>query len=134
MKSDSVIRAKFRRLNISTANTNLWQDVTENIKNEVDRQVQMVEGEIKIILVFLNPTYWWILTNQRLILNKKQVIHCFNLTDIKKVEPKKLFEGDVSKKECAELDLNINDRKTRLKVEENTWQGVYNILKFVIDM
>ena len=131
MKSASTIRAKFKRLNVNATNTSLWEEVNEEIKNKVKQQIQLVEGETKILFVLINSSYWWILTDQRLILNRRNLINYFNLRDIKKVEPKRLFEGEVSKQECSELDLYVNDQQIRLKLEESTWYAIYNILKSV---
>jgi len=133
MKSESVIKAKFRRLNISTSNTCLWGEVSQDIRNELDKQILMIEEEKKIFLVFTNSSYWWVLTNQRLILKDNDTVSYFNLDDINKVEPKSIFERGASKQECSELSLNVKDREIQLRLEENTWHAIYNILKFVIN-
>lgn len=132
MKSESAIRAKFKRLNVKSSNTKLWEDVHENIRSKVEQQIKMVDGEIKILFALIDASYWWILTNHRLILSENDFIRYFNLDEIDKVEPNQIFEGEVSKQECSELNLYLDNGRVDLKLEQNTWHAIYNILKFVI--
>lgn len=132
MKSVSAIKAKFNRLNISARNTNLWDDISESIKANVKSKIQLTEREIKVLFVQLDSFNWWLLTNERLILFGNEKVNYINLTDIEKVEPKKMFDGVVSKQECSTLEVYIQGKSIELALEDNTWHAIYNLLKFVI--
>lgn len=132
-KSSSVVEAKFRRFKINSKNTKLWKEVSEDVKSEITKEIKILDSEVKVLYFFENSSYWWLLTNQRLILSIEDAISYFNLEDIIKVEPTRVFENDVSKQNNCQLTLCFEDNKFELVVEKGTWHAICNILKFIIN-
>lgn len=131
MKSPSIIEAKFLRSKTQSSFTKLWKEGSQGDKDLILNNVNLLVDEIAIIYFLPNQTYWWLLTNKRLIISDNQHTGYISLAEVKKVEPKEIFEGRVSKSENTDLNLYLNNKEIKLKVEQQTWPAIYEVLKFI---
>lgn len=131
MKTASTIAAKFLRSKSHADLTKLWKESSENIKNAISKVIVFNNDETPIITFDLNTNYWWVLTNQRLIVKDSQGLKKIDFKEIKAVEIKKIIEGNVSKSECSSIQLKVNNNYMDLELEKGTWPIIINILRFV---
>lgn len=132
MKSPSVIEAKFLRSKTQASFTKLWKEVNQGDKELILNNVNLLVDEAIIIYFLPNQTYWWLLTNKRLIIADNQHVTYVPLAEVKRVEAKEIFEDRVSKSENTNLSLYfLNDGELKLKLEQQTWPVIYEVLKFI---
>lgn len=132
MKSISSIKAKFLRSKIETPSTNLFDNISSEYKSNICERIDLCENEDIIIYTYLSMSYWWVLTNLRVIINEDGKITYVNLADLVNVEPKEIFESSVSKLKGKSIDLILKDGDMKIYLESGTWNSIYNILKYVI--
>lgn len=133
MKSISTVRAKFLRSKIKAKFTVLFEDMDEIDKNFIIKNISLLNKETLILVFFPQKSYWWTLSNSRLIINNNSILHYLTLSEIEKVEINEIFEGTSTKESFITLSLIHNNESIKLRVEENTWHIIYNIIKFVIN-
>jgi|GEM_PF-2576694 len=133
MKTASTIAAKFLRGQSHSDLTRLWKESSENIKNAISKAIIFNTDEIPIITFSHNTNYWWVLTNQRLIIMDSQTLIKIDFKEIEAVEVKKIIEGSISKLECSSIQLKINNSYMDIELEKGTWPNMFNIFRFVIN-
>ncbi|GAB2580302.1 hypothetical protein [Spirosoma areae] len=133
MKTISAVKAKFSRLNIKASHTKLWVEMSEEKRDFVVRNTELLIEEAIILCFFPNTSYWWALTNMSLILYENGNVSYFYLSEIENIEVKEIFNNEKTKQDCVNLDIHLPNNNIKLKVEENTWHAIYSILKFVIN-
>jgi hypothetical protein len=131
MKSISAIQAKFLRLKVKTDSTNLFEEMGEKNKNIFSENIEPLAEEVMVICFFSSISYWWVLSNLRLIIKENNRINYISLSEIKNIELNEIFNNEIKKQDCLNIDLSLQSSKIKLKVEENTWHAIYNIMKFV---
>lgn len=131
MKSVSAIEAKFLRKGVSTHLTKLWKEMDEPTKQIILDKVNLHSAEFVILNYFPNTAYFWILTNNRLIVINEDKFQYLPISEIKKVELSEIFDNQVSKQQNTGIHILINDEYIRLSLEPDTWPIIYDILKFV---
>ena len=93
--------------------------------------IELLSDETAIICFIPNDTYWWVLTDERLIVKESQITY-LKFQEINSIELSEIFEGEQSKSELASIDITTASSKFKLKVEKGSWHVIYNILKFLI--
>jgi hypothetical protein len=131
MKKASIIRAKFLRSNIQTTTTMLWVELKD--KELIRSNIRLLENEEVILCYVPNTKYWWLLTEQRLIIFEDLKVKYIQFVKINSIEPKEVFDAEKSKYDSTKLVLDTPDGDMVLIVEEGTWHVIYSILKFVVD-
>lgn len=133
MKNVTSVRAKYLRLNLETKSTQLFEEVNEVDRKKILEKVELLENEVIIISFIKDFNYWWVITNLRLIVLENNSIDYFDFQNIAKVKLNEIFNGNKEKQECMNIDFVYQDNTLKIEVEENTWHGVFNILKFMIN-
>jgi len=131
MKTVSTVEAKFKRSGIKSQATKLWRETDHSIRDLILEKAHLQLNEEPIINYYRNPLFWWLLTNERLLIFNTDDVVFYNLADITKVELKALFEGNVEKQDCTSVHIYVKDRYIDLDLENGTWPIIYNILRFV---
>ena len=131
MKSPKTIEAKFRRSKIETKLTKLWIDASSHMQLTVLKEIALNDSETPIILYFVNESQWWVITNERIFVRQINEITFINLSDIERVELKKLFEGEVEKNKCTSVQLFVKNQYWDFNLEAGTWPLIYEILRFM---
>jgi len=132
MKKKSVIEAKFLRLQVNTPSTKLFKDLGDKEKRFFDEHTVLLPNEEIILSFFPHISYWWALSNVRLILFDGNEINYFLLSEIEKLGLNEIFENQTGKEDCSIVELEFTNKIISLKIEKNTWHAIYNLLKFVI--
>lgn len=104
MKSISAIQAKFLRSKVSTIHTKIWNDTNTIIQNRIIRAINVLTDEL-FVLCFFNESYWWVITNKRLIISDGDEIKYLPLSSIDKVDILHILNGEVTKQEAQTLFL-----------------------------
>lgn len=132
MKKLSVIEAKFKRLNINTNFTKLFNELDDIQKGIIIEETNFIDEEKPAFAFFYNTNYWWSVTNHRLIIYQDTIITNIFFEEIKNVELKEIFEEEIRKEDCEVINIILfNKSEVKLKVEKNTWFSVYNMFLFL---
>ena len=81
---------------------------------------------------FPDENYWWVISNQRLIILDNGKYFNLLLSEISKVELKDIFHEDVQKLENKSIHIHLNNEVYKLLLEKSTWPIIYEIIKFLI--
>ena len=83
IKSPSVIEAKFRRSNIKAELTYLWKDAPETTRTLISNKITFLGNETPIIIYYLSVNYWWVVTNDRILILNIDTFQIIKLLEIK---------------------------------------------------
>jgi hypothetical protein len=128
MFSISAIKGKFERSEIDFRKTFLWEKISFSEKQKFSTDLKV--DEIGIIYYTESPEYFWLLTNERIIISNEKF---YNLSDLIKVDFVNIKANPSEKISNRELTLFTNSIQFKLFLEENSWHVFYNIFKFIID-
>lgn len=128
MFSISAIKGKFERSGIDFRKTFLWEKTSSSEKQKISNDLRV--DEIGIIYYGESIEYFWLLTNERIIISNKKF---YNLSDLIKVDFVNIKANPAEKISNRELTLFTNSIQFKLFLEENSWHVFYNIFKFIID-
>jgi hypothetical protein len=132
MKNISTIKAKFTRLRVSAECTKLFNEFDEQTRKIINEKIDYLRDEEAIFSFYYGIDYWWVVTNFRLIIVDRNTTFSIIFEDIKSIQLNEIFEKDVKKMECKNIEMILaNEEEVELRVEENTWYAVYNIFKFL---
>ncbi len=102
-------------------------------QEEVLSLIKLQPDESVILGYKEGKSYWWILTNLKLILKNGKSLDYFDLDNIEKVEVNQVFENETSKKEVSRLELKTkNEEVVELKVELGLWTTLYDLFLFIV--
>lgn len=128
----STIKAKIARLNIHAESSKLYDDLEDDKKNAIGNTIAFLGNESPVFCYFLSYEYWWVLTDMRIIIRKKNIVESYHYGDIEQILVSDIFELGLSNQECNRLQLLLSSGKLiNLDLEINTWFSVLNILKFL---
>jgi len=130
MKSSSIIQSKFLRSRTSAVQTKIWSFMEDDRKKTITEGIELLLGEEIILCFFPDQTYWWLLTNLRLIINEDSQLSYIQLSEVEKVDLRQIFENNISKYENESIVLYTVDGEISLKLEKLTWPIIYEVLKF----
>lgn len=133
MKSNIAVRAKFLRLGVKAKYTLLFEEMDKVDKNIISNHLKLLSEESIILVFYSDKSYWWALTNSRLIIESNSLTDYLILSEIEKIKMEEIFEGTSTKASYNTLTLVYHNENIKLRVEENTWYAIYNILKFTIN-
>lgn len=128
MFSISAIKGKFKRCGIDFRKTFLWEETSSSERQKFSTDLRV--DEIGIIYYGESVEYFWLLTNERIIISNEKF---YNLSDLIKVDFVNIKETPSEKISNRELTLFTNTIQFKLFFEENSWHVFYNIFKFIID-
>ena len=132
MKKISVINAKIRRLNLKAEYTKFFNELGKNEKEIIEKEVVYINDEEPIFCFFSKIEYWWVITNLRIVICENNIVTYNPFEEIIQVQLNDIFEGEISKEECQNLEINLrNGEEIKINVEKNTWYAIYNIIKFL---
>jgi hypothetical protein len=130
MMTNKTIEAKFRRADISSKKTCLWLDMPENLKNEIQNQIQSFDSELPIICFYKSIEYILLLTTQRLIVITNNAVEYYLYSSIIDVRLDEIFKEKQSKKENNIINIILKSGKQiDIIVEPETWHVLYGIIK-----
>src|SRR6185503_12915504 len=109
MKSVSTVEAKFKRSKTECQATKLWRETDPLIWDLILEKTHLRTDEKPIINYYRNPLFWWLLTNERILIFNTDDVMSYNLADITRVEMKTLVEGKVDKLECARSEEHTSE-------------------------
>ncbi|WP_109699359.1 hypothetical protein [Chitinophaga deserti] len=133
LKKKSIIEAKFLRNRREAKYTLLWSEMASIEQEEVLSLIKLQPDESVILGYKEGKSYWWILTNLKLILKNGKSLDYFDLDNIEKVEVNQVFENETSKKEVSRLELKTkNEEVVELKVELGLWTTLYDLFLFIV--
>ncbi len=128
MFSISAIKGKFERSGIDFRKTFLWEKISSSEKQKISTDLKV--DEKGIIYYTESAEYFWLLTNERIIISNEKF---YNLSDLIKVDFINIKANPSEKMSNRELTLFTNSTQFNLFFEENSWHVFYNIFKFIID-
>ena len=107
----------------------MFEELKPSVQDLISITVDFIENELPIVCYF-TTSYWWILTTSRLVINEDQKLSYYSLSKLKNITPYDPFMDERRKKEFQTLEINFKDEVLRLKVEQGTWHGIFNMLNF----
>lgn len=129
IKNINIVKSKFNRIKQDFFKTNIFENLDNDIQQQLNKNILYLDNEIPIIGYFSSLDHFWILTNARLINNFTKVL----LDDIEKIEVPEIFKEGKSNYECNSIQIIKKDNTDfKLDLENSTWYVVLNILQFVI--
>ena len=132
MENTSIIKAKFIRLKVKADCTKLFNEFGEIERGIINEKIDYLSNEEPIFSFYSGIDYWWVVTNFRLIISGNNTTSFIIFEEVKSVQLNEIFENDVKKTECKNIEIKlVNEEEVKLRVEENTWYAIYNILKFL---
>jgi len=133
MISKSSIEAKYRRAGISPQKTWLWVDMPTENKDELQRYVQLEDGEVPIICYFKSVEYILLFTMQGIIVIDKGRADRHSYNTISNVALDEVFNSQKTKQENDIINLYLKSGEAiNLVVEVGTWPTLYSILRLII--
>lgn len=112
--------------------TKFWDDCGDILRTLISNAITFDRNEEPVLVYYEDDLYWWLLTNDKLIINNGRDVFKLNFSDIKCVEFDEIKQGRIRKELCTSLQLITNSWYYVLKIEERSWPIIYNLLKFVI--
>lgn len=110
----------------------LFDNAPSKIRNFVLIKTIHLKVDDIIILYFIDETYFWLITNNQLVIFQEQNINYIDFLDINKVSvPEQLFKREIEKLELNFLLIQTEKGLFNLRVEKKTWPLVLKLLQFV---
>lgn len=132
MLAVSTIEAKFRRSKINSKNTFLWSQLSDHKKEIIISYVLFSEGEQCWIMYEKSKDYFWIITNQRIIIFCDGTIRYYSYQMVSSVQFPLIDEKN-DKRNVDNLNLVLNDCSCLIVfVESTTWHFIYGLLRLLI--
>jgi hypothetical protein len=131
MKSLSVIKAKFRRSPPESKLFQLWDDESDSNKQIIREALPAIKNESVILCYFESKNYWWIITNDQLIVNGSNEILYVPVDQIKSVEMNDLMDGNNEDKIDATIYIHTPKKIIRLPTKEKVWMTAFELLVFI---
>lgn len=131
MKNPNIIKAKFLRSGNKGKLTKPWETTDTFTKNTILGKIELEPNEVQIICFYSNAN-GWLLTSKKIWIFTDNLTTWYSLDEIEKVELKKLFNGEVNKLECKDVQLYTKSECIDLVVEIQTWPIIFSILQFAI--
>ncbi|MGE8555716.1 MAG: hypothetical protein ACN6OB_17495 [Chryseobacterium jejuense] len=128
IKNVNIVKSKFNRIKQDFFKTDLFENLENNIQQQLNKNILYLENEIPVLGYFSSVDNFWILTNFRLITNLTKVL----LDDIEKIEVPEIFKEGKSNNECSSIQIiKKDDTDFKFNLEKSTWYAVLNVLQFV---
>lgn len=129
MKSTSAIRAKFLRHDQVANLTKLWEDCEKEARKCILHHLKKHKIEANPIIAFFESnSYFWIISNEVLLLKETECIEKIPFGDIIRLE----FDRDFKENSQQRMQFLYDGNKKSIKVETGTWHIVYNMFKFLV--
>jgi len=132
MLSESAIKATYKRAGLTPVNTFLWDEMTDQIKDNVVNKLNIDNYEKFIICYLKNENYFLLYSNYRLIIFDEAEATFIPYRTIKRAELPIINSGN-DKMEIDKLDITLrNGNVITIRIEKNTWHFFYGLFKFLI--
>jgi hypothetical protein len=132
MKSISSIEAKFLRLNLNVKFTKLWKLSSTEEKNFFMSNIKLSENEKIILWFYPNPTFYWILTNYRLVVYHETNFRYFSLSEIKISNLLEVYPNGITLQDTDNLSIIYREQQYKIPIEKGIWHAIYNIFNFIL--
>jgi hypothetical protein len=130
MLSISAIEAKYKRAMLNVTDTFLWSDMSNDQKDAISTQVELALGERVIIYYCKSLDYWWVITNQRLIISDNKTLSFCPFEMIIKVDFPGAEKIEANKKGIDSVNIVLSGGYSKLVfVENTTWHFFYDLLR-----
>ncbi len=132
MIAKKTIEAKFRRAGIKPTKTYLWVDMAEDLKREVQKEIQLQENEYCIICFYNFLNHFLVLTTNRIVIMDDGGVESYLYTSIDDVRLNEVFNGQQSKENNDTINLILKTgEKVNIKVENKTWHTLFSIIRLI---
>lgn len=127
--NSSIVESKFKRSKLNLNKTKLWNMLTIEQKKYIINNTKLIDSDQNIICYYPNDKYWWLITNNHLVISDNEKILFINLFDISKIE----IVSNIKYIDSKETSIYIffNNIQVELHLEKNSWTIIIEILKFI---
>jgi len=124
----SIVEAKFRRSNLNLKETKLWNMLTTEKKICIIDKTKIIDSDQNIICYYPNDKYWWLITNNHLVIFDNEKMLFIKLFDILKIE----ITSNIKYTDFKEvIHICCNHIQVELHIEKDSWTIIVELLKFI---